>query len=789
MVKTGLTAAGGLLTAAGAGLMVGVALMETFVVVHVPETGKCGLEDDTIAQIGVYTSSYDPKCAKNTAAFATFSRIKVIESSPTLEFPLLFPTQSGFGGALGDKVGEFDTCEDAWAANSALSNSALSAGVQGLFTQLIAGVSEDYKTLDQKLAGNIFFEFNKVVNGLWQRDVELIRDIFLVFLNRYVIRTAAKVCKLDLTTLETALASESGGVIDFENKQCEEDNSSGSLKSVHTKLGEIDCTDTSFSLEGDAAAYCLALEAYNNQFQSSEIKFGSEWKPKIGSDWELSPKLMNDITSLAKIDYSDTSELLPNSVLVQNFLSFTNSEKFDYDINKADANQNSVLKDALCVLIQLDSTKPDGKGIFVKANEKNVINYHISDSDFVCNFDFTAKVLQAQSLDALSSLSVAFTNSETDVTLTHLVILLDILNDCEATIEKCVSNLPNLDGDVLGLKVPAKFSALKGTLAFFKSWLLKTPPKDAPGLTTGLTAAVGVLTLCDKLILLEEWRTTYVNDECKNLSPRPDDCSKSFVKDFANKIVSAGDTETCATIFPSSSLENFCGNLKFGDLKIALDDVKSALDDVKSALGVDVLPPSLLGSSDVFPDYKLTSTCISNAPTYIAAGATPELVALRDGLTLSAANSLLEGGSRKDLIKSCNDDEKDIEVFETAQMMVPAAFGCASVGMLLSFAAVATQKMPVALVGGLLSVAGGVILMGALLYIQSEAPVYKKLKESADAGPQAGELYYQGGQSQLLALAAVGSSVVGGLVTIGSAFSGNGDEESSALTSKVDNTY
>ena len=121
--------------------------------------------------------------------------------------------------------------------------------------------------------------------------------------------------------------------------------------------------------------------------------------------------------------------------------------------------------------------------------------------------------------------------------------------------------------------------------------------------------------------------------------------------------------------------------------------------------------------------------------------------------------------------------------------MVPAAIGCVSAGVLVSIIAVVTKKMPVALVAGILSVVGGGILFGALLYIQSEAPVYQKLKESADKGEVAGELFYQGGMAQLLALAGVGASLVGGLTTVGSAFCAGSEESEGAITAKVDGTY
>jgi hypothetical protein len=209
--------------------------------------------------------------------------------------------------------------------------------------------------------------------------------------------------------------------------------------------------------------------------------------------------------------------------------------------------------------------------------------------------------------------------------------------------------------------------------------------------------------------------------------------------------------------------------------------------DAAQSLGVIVTITSVCQGAEL--NQKLG--CITGVAPYLngAASSNPQIAAVREGVLNAASSSLISGESPEERIKECKDDNKDNDVFATAQTMVPIAIGCVGVGVLVSFAAaLIIKKMPVALVGGILAVVGGGILLGALLYIQSEAPVYEKLKESADIGKQSGVLYYQGGMAQILALAAIGASVLGGLVTVGSAFCA-GDDEESQITAKVDGTY
>lgn len=801
MVKTGLTAAGGLLTAAGAGLMVGVALMETFVVVHVPETGTCGLDADTIAQIGVYTSSYDPKCAEGTPEFATFGRIATIESVPTLEFPLLFPTQTGYGGALGGQTGEFESCEDAWAAGSALSQSAFFAGSQGLFPQVMAGVYAAPERAALKNIGSILpAQFDGLVSNLWSDAVtEIVGGL----------NDASTAVKVQLVP-PLCPDADSGALNGDYTLECDQANNPG--VTIHTTLAAL-AADPNCALTAGADG-CKALGAYAKYQPTAPDAFNGLVGLTIGTS---TPEQDFTVLKSVFLAAAGSDQEAAGGYKLLNLCSDSTISACEgfYSLNNANATEDSEENDALCELIQLDSTKPAVNQTFSLPNDAAA---GLPDPSFVCNFDLAAAVLRDQSDRLELVIRAGLTESNNTALLDQLTPevvegALDIFNDCEETkVKTCVDNFSaQIDIDFANLPtnlkddwIPAKFSGYEDVLEFFNGTFVaeSSRPDPTPDQVTaakGLQAAVGVLTVCDSLSLFREAAQGYLLQGSQVLTGTPGGaecasgiqeanlttvCAGQSFQQFAGAIyqgVQGGATD-CAAIFDAAVAfqQGYC---------VGLVTQAGDLTTVVQLLGLVLSSPL----PETFPDYSVTAQCLTaGAPTYIASGAAAgvtDLIALRDGLTASAANSLLEGGSREELIKSCNDDEQDIAVFETAQMMVPAAIGCASVGMLLSFAAVATQKMPVALVGGLLSVAGGGILMGALLYIQSEAPVYKKLQESADAGPQAGELYYQGGQAQLLALAAVGSSVVGGLVTIGSAFCGNGDEESSALTSKVDNTY
>merc|ERR1712157_470340 len=141
-------------------------------------------------------------------------------------------------------------------------------------------------------------------------------------------------------------------------------------------------------------------------------------------------------------------------------------------------------------------------------------------------------------------------------------------------------------------------------------------------------------------------------------------------------------------------------------------------------------------------------------------------------------------------IQLCEDDNKDKEIFETAQMMVPAAIALAGLGMLVSFAAVGTNKKLLGIVGGILAVLGGGVLLGALLNVLLNAPVYKLVSEAGaieDAEP--GSAYYKPGLAQTLAYGGILGPILGGLLVLGSSFCGPSEEESQALSGKVDGTY
>lgn len=727
MVKTAVTLAGGFLSAVGAGLMVGVAVMETFVIVTVPEVGTCD-KTNPIASIGVFTSSYDPTCANGEG---TFDRIAKITSDPTLEFPLLFPSQENFGGALGI-VGDFENCDTAWAVSGSLDQAALGAGIAGAIQQFDEGLKPgagDQPLLLKELVPQLAGALTDLTNNLFMSNVNssvLQGDSFELFVQAS--QSIGTLASLQVASLQGACADAPDVTNNGDFTKC----------SIHDTFSDValhtsTCTtlvtlaggqltqDSCVSALGLYAKYQLDAPTNYNGFGGLNNSLTNEQQSWSGFKSEVSDNL-NALATLKEQGLLDQPgqvalqsasgaltllNLCPGTTLVA-------CAQF-YDVTAQEASAGATQEDALCTLIGL----ANAQGSFANGGEA-AFNATFSPL-LTCNFHISANVLidDIDEVFVLAGPTLAPLLEQADQTLEEFKPLAQaaleiVLLDCQNTVGECV-------GAAWGARVDTAFEGLPADLS---------DPKWIPAAFTGADDAF------------------------------------DFVLDTYTQALT--DAAVLNATFPGSA------------------NATAALETAQS-LG------AILTVTTLCQTYLLNEklACITNVVSVIteAAAQDPTAAAAREGLLNAASSSLISGESPEERIKECKDDDQDNKVFATAQTMVPIAIGCAGVGVLVSFAAaLIIKKMPVALVGGILAVIGGGILLGALLYIQSDAPVYQKLKESAEVGEVAGELYYQGGMAQILALAGIGASVLGGLVTVGSAFCA-GDDEESQITAKVDGTY
>jgi len=710
--------------------------------VTVPETGTCGDKATPIATIGVYKSSYDPACAEGTQAFEdTYSLIAPIESKPTLEFPLLFPSQTGYGGALGE-TGEFTTCDAAWAPlTGTLETASLNTAVSSVFTGIDAQIkpSKDSTLASIRLVPTVL---DQLVAGLWSDAVkeQILPQIEALYsASLGVTQVAAGITQqvCNNTAEQAAIV----GTLDYSSQQ----ECGG--ESMHDLL--IDTFSGSNGYGGDCTTVCSVDAAQCQQCQVVEqyallqSEAPNSTNPYTGlagisitendmekQNWSGFKLILKDLaqggdalasalasaglTLLNICDGSSLAECNANTAKV-------------YSLQAADGSTSSTTDDSLCLLIGLDFAA--GDPMFPNGTAAATA---LGDPNLTCNFDTATGVLKADLAVLLAGLDLSELPLPETVNVAALgAALVDFLDECPTTVSVCLAGLEaQIEVDFEGLPddlsrddwLPATFSGA-GNAYELVAGLAQADPTSLE-----LAAANGVLATC---------QANAINENCETL---------------------AGSALTAT--------------------------VGATLTTLAALPGAPVTDTQCL-TSNVTELANLLSNFGPAAPLLIQGC---QLYGLRTSLINAASESLLEGTSAQERLDSCTDDEKDIEVFETAQMMVPAAIGAVGAGALVSFIAVATKKMPVALVGGILSVIGGGILMGALLYIQSEAPVYKNLEASAEAGEVAGELFYQGGMAQLLALAAVGASILGGLVTVGSAFCA-GAEDETAISAKVDGTY
>lgn len=691
-MKTAVTALGGVLSAVGAGMMISAAVMETFVVVTLPGEDAC--DTDFLGQIGIYKSSYDPECTVGGPYELVYTSLDAIESQDTTSFPLLFPSQSGFGGALGD-VDDFESCDVFWGRAGPGETAIVNTVTDLVYRLTEEGVQEGFaptKALLEGVAIGLGPGLSSYVNGLYAGEGGAVDSVLTSFIDAggAVALVASSLC--DPTTDFTDFCS------------------GGSGQTVHDRLIAIgDCSNAAdaavCSIDGVPAAVGLYAANFFVAGAPSlyEGLFGIKYAEGYATqDWTTLKASLPLIT--AGVDLADkpglqaamlTLSLCDNTVL-------TGCDAI-YTAPTAPSDPNT--NDKLCYLVALDSLKESANQTFPVGNTLAgspgaALVAELGDNDLP---DFDCTFLDAVTLMSQNDLLAVFQELFGDEVTAEAVGLVFSVT-------------------IAGCPTPLTFTECFTNVAEYNNEI----PDDLTGTAlTWLPAAA------------------YVDAGIPG-------------REFANP--QAFFTALAAS---PDDLEALSGGL-----------IVACLAGVYTTPLSLPTPSTLTGCIAAIKAGSIVSE--SSTATLIGAGLLNGLGPLVPGEENTAASR----------IEGCSDDVKDIEVFELCQMLVPAAAAVAGIGAIVSLVAVAKKAVPFAVVGGVLAAGGGVILLAALLYLREEAPVYQLV----GGDEVTGEPYYGPGSAQFVSLAAIAMALLGGVMTIGSICCDK-DGESSALTSKVDNTY
>lgn len=820
MVKVGVALAGGILSAVGTGLMVGIAVMETFVVVSVP--GVPGCDETPLAQVGVFTSSYDPACTiKDVEVYATYSKIAVLKSVPTTEFTLLFPSQTGFGGLYGE-VGEFTTCEEFYAPGGATEDTIANYVIQdAIFPGSEAGIVAQRDgsiallgLASAALPGAVSGLVSTLYAGGVTSALQSFQDAgnavkFLAVSIFAAAATSASPCFTPAMTGNYSVECSAGGdtisglLLGFAGYDCALPSGDSNYDATYNGL----CNNASPPGASLQSAVQLYAQSTGNGASAASVLFVGLFQ------------LDSSVPAADVADWSGVSAFIAgytgNAGSPQN-AQFNSAQAlfglcpiattagcagfYVTPTNLTVANS----ADALCVLTGLDYLQAEADRLLNPNDEGVALGTAVQTSiaatnTYVtgCSFQKAAKVFLANAENVLlqATFSAALAPASVDTGILRTVM--EVIDQCTDTLSTCFGDFvaaatvdfSGIPVDMRASYIPARLSNMGDSSANpeFSFFSLMIGGAAAPGASSSAIAAGGVFRLCKTKADLMQAPLSIGLGLCG--------CTSSGCADPAcATAVSGGDltytTSSGATVHQTivAFASNNCSVSSSLDGLCALDnDAK----DIQSAAGYYAMTQATAPSTYVTGEYWKKANCFAGALDIINEFAgipipafSVPASALRAGLVGAGSSALIAGATAEERIASCEDDEKDKEIFATAQKMIPAAIALAAIGTLVTFAAVSTKKMPVALAGGVLAILGAGVLLGALLLVRT-APVYALVGgDKIQKKP-----YYAGGMAQTLALGAIAAPVIGGLLTAGSAFCDKDAEGSSALTSKVDNTY
>lgn len=791
MVQKAVAATGAVLSAAGVGLMVASALMESFVVVVVPDDGDNVLcEDKNLGNLGIFTASYDAACTEGSPYFDTFKEIKKIESDPTTEFPLLFSSQTGLP-MFANPALPFESCETFWAPYGAAEGAAFGKATDIVFNgvdEQLVGLAPLISSIPQSVG-----EIGTFVTGLWYESAVSTAALLETELGVPSTGTVGSIkggADATIAALQGVLSCEQSNYAACANLAAPGDAvAQGGIVTAATCdcATEPSCAPTVAAVANDTANPCALVQGvFKTKLEAGVIAGTAAAEVQESLETALScctvnpdaacfetVRAMANATSVDGTTCAPTAEGIRSGVVTTLETTVATLEDASTLLGLADQGLTvaenaaegiytlpddftSTDEDALCVLLYLDSQQPSRK-----FNESSV-ETDLSDS---CTFKTSAKIL-AENVDAVIPQLLgeqSFGSLEglvTQVVTGLMTGFADCANGGSSPVGGCVNATvygTDTNGDA-NSAFPSEL-AITGIPENFVS------PDWFYARMFGASSAIGVLDLL---------KTSFAAD------PNADPVVVGGLQ------AAGGLLGICAAELSATTKSACQEGLKSPQVLLLLEDLAAKIAAVSPAdcsteAGRNAVADA---ANATIPD---EGTCVFVKSQIVTADNLAAL-GLFDTLVNTATEAVIPGNTSDARITSCKDDDTDKEIFETAQMLVPAAIGLAAVGMLLSFGAVATNKKVLGIVGGLFAVLGGGVLLGALLYVRT-APVYSLVSDAAPIDEaESGEALYIPGLAQTLALGAIGAPILGGLITLGGSFCGNAEDES-AITAKVDGTY
>jgi len=743
MVSKPLAGVGGLLSLVSLGLLVSVMVSENFVVVTVPGVPECDKTNTKFSSflgtLGIYTATFDPDCAAKAKAanpkifdgktdFTSLAKA----ASPTTEFAPLFPAQTGFG--LGGPKLDSQTCE-AYYSSDATKAFATGAGFKGTEREVAKGVSE----LTQQIKQAAFF----VPSAL----EDLVRGSLAN-------TTATSVLTSAIPTLIPAFDGTFTATLSvFKGTLSQVEPSASMVPSgLDTFFPTLTATLTDATKRGTFSQTCDAL------FGSAAVTVTNE-----------------DVVVDTRKVYGDATVSYPTDT----FASVVAATKFQTPTPTPEqiAAIKGGLKLASQTVIQLSASF---QTFFTPASM--CVKFGAAEFTPVldCDFRFIKSVLESKANDdslaakgaaVLGLCGLNTTAATCDLAKAELynktasyTSIADVPSDmCRLVLSAFGENIP---------KATCTLNFMTVTLSDPKTLFeaLKTIVAD-PVKKIAIQTLLGVAVLDEKTLNATATQLgpalNGVFQGCK-LSPLSYDKCGSILPDLSKEL-------PAGTLYNSTEAQKYCSIFR-----ASVPDCSSFQHVMYIALSLQPPPKKVI----VAPIAPGTPICVNSQ------ACTKQVLESNDQNSIgffqgNFLKAVVKTENAAELVGNCTDDITDIEKFSTAQAMVYASAPLLGLGGVLALVALAANKGPVAWVGGMSTIVGAGVLLGALMVVRS-APVYALIKPADQA--VAFEPLYQAGQGQLMAIIAMGVGVIGGSLTMVSGCLNKGDVEDS-MVSKVDQTY
>jgi len=735
-------------------LLIFVATQENFVKVTLPGTPAC--DDDPLGTLGVYTSSYDPEC---TDPLSSFQQVEAV-SSPTTEFFLLFPAQTGFGGIV-PGLEDFSSCEDFY--NSAVNQASLrGAGAGLLFTSTDATLGLQYGELGNTIGSfktGVPLGFTSFVSTVFAPGV----NSTLEGLQENANGVLGLVGVIHGIFLSLPLSAPGGGST-IGTGYGTPTSSQNLLNGILDIVGQGDGSSGINAAAVDAASGG-AISAANAQALAYAVFLHSGASLLTGTE-------PVDYTSVATIQGSLMSLPFGGVALT--------SDSGDWESVKSALADINVFQDSL----------PLSSAVNALYFSEATLN--------LCNATVLAECDMASgnlySLDTDAPLSATGARDPLCVAAAADLPFNNTLDGTQlhgATTSECTFLTFLVDG----LVAFGDVTPILGSLALPPGLTVDLINEALPTLGAAFSFCANPLTALG---------LPYSFDECLDNLVRP----QVLVDDNALEIAGwVGFLDTLAPgveqLVPLDQLdqvpENFsdpiytlCNGLSLQGLSCGATPAVATFSNFVSALGLDEASKDEAEQDvSILALFGAVSACAAGSQN-TRAGCIAFLAGNGTGFdafnvlanALGIDGNLSSAAGIDELVTGCENDAEDIDKFTTAQAIYPVGIAFAMLGAIAGVVGGLTNKTPVAIIAGVTCALGGILVLAALLVVRS-APVY----DLVGGDPVEGDPLYEADVGQVIALAAIALAVIGGVAVGASAACNKPDGDETGVSSKVETTY